>query len=66
MLLLDEPMGGEPGRREDMARYVLDVNQERGVTVILIESTHYGRGHGYFRQGRGSRPRPVHRHGHAR
>jgi branched-chain amino acid transport system ATP-binding protein len=23
--------------KEDMARYVLDVNQERGVTVVLIE-----------------------------
>jgi branched-chain amino acid transport system ATP-binding protein len=23
--------------KEDMARYVLDVNQERGITVVLIE-----------------------------
>jgi branched-chain amino acid transport system ATP-binding protein len=23
--------------KEDMARYILDVNQERGVTVVLIE-----------------------------
>ena len=23
--------------KEDMARYVLDVNQERGMTVVLIE-----------------------------
>src|SRR4029453_8587299 len=38
VLLLDEPMGGmNQDEKEDMARYVLDVNQERGVTVVLIE-----------------------------
>jgi branched-chain amino acid transport system ATP-binding protein len=38
VLLLDEPMGGmNQEEKEDMARFVLDVNQERGVTVILIE-----------------------------
>jgi branched-chain amino acid transport system ATP-binding protein len=38
ILLLDEPMGGmNQDEKEDMARYVLDVNQERGVTVVLIE-----------------------------
>ena len=38
MLLLDEPMGGmNQDEKEDMARYILDVNQERGVTVVLIE-----------------------------
>lgn len=38
VLLLDEPMGGmNQDEKEDMARYVLDVNQERGVTVALIE-----------------------------
>src|ERR1700722_167631 len=38
LLLLDEPMGGmNQDEKEDMARYVLDVNQERGVTVVLIE-----------------------------
>ena len=38
MLLLDEPMGGmNQDEKEDMARYVLDVNQERGITVVLIE-----------------------------
>src|SRR5215468_5094820 len=38
VLLLDEPMGGmNQDEREDMARYILDVNQERGVTVVLIE-----------------------------
>ena len=38
MLLLDEPMGGmNQDEKEDMARYILDVNQERGMTVVLIE-----------------------------
>jgi branched-chain amino acid transport system ATP-binding protein len=38
VLLLDEPMGGmNQDEKEDMARYILDVNQERGVTVVLIE-----------------------------
>jgi branched-chain amino acid transport system ATP-binding protein len=38
ILLLDEPMGGmNQDEKEDMARYVLDVNQELGTTVILIE-----------------------------
>jgi len=38
VLLLDEPMGGmNQDEKEDMARYVLDVNQQRGVTVVLIE-----------------------------
>jgi len=38
VLLLDEPMGGmNQDEKEDMARYILDVNQERGMTVVLIE-----------------------------
>ncbi|MFM9941327.1 MAG: ABC transporter ATP-binding protein [Hyphomicrobiaceae bacterium] len=38
VLLLDEPMGGmNQDEKEDMARYILDVNQDRGVTVVLIE-----------------------------
>ena len=38
VLLLDEPMSGmNQEEKEDMARYVLDVNEERGTTVILIE-----------------------------
>jgi branched-chain amino acid transport system ATP-binding protein len=38
ILLLDEPMGGmNQDEKEDMARYILDVNQERGMTVVLIE-----------------------------
>jgi branched-chain amino acid transport system ATP-binding protein len=38
LLLLDEPMGGmNQEEKEDMARYVLDVNQNWGTTIILIE-----------------------------
>ena len=38
VLLLDEPMAGmNQEEKEDMARYVLDVNEERGTTVVLIE-----------------------------
>lgn len=38
LLLLDEPMAGmNTEEKEDMARYVLDVHELAGVTVILIE-----------------------------
>ena len=38
VLLLDEPMNGmNQEEKEDMARYVLDVNEERATTVVLIE-----------------------------
>ena len=38
VLLLDEPMAGmNAEEKEDMARYILDVNELRGVTVVLIE-----------------------------
>jgi branched-chain amino acid transport system ATP-binding protein len=38
LLLLDEPMGGmNQEEKEDMARFILDVNQEWGVTLLLIE-----------------------------
>ena len=38
VLLLDEPMGGcNHEEKEDMARFILDVNEEWGVTVVLIE-----------------------------
>jgi branched-chain amino acid transport system ATP-binding protein len=38
LLLLDEPMAGmNSEEKEDMARYVLVVNQLRGVTTVLIE-----------------------------
>ena len=38
LLLLDEPMAGmNAEEKEDMARYILDVNQERGTTIVMIE-----------------------------
>ena len=38
LLLLDEPMAGmNVEEKEDMARFILDVNEERGVTTVLIE-----------------------------
>src|SRR6266404_9662446 len=38
ILLLDEPMGGmNLEEKEDMARFILDVNEEWGTTIILIE-----------------------------
>jgi len=38
LLLLDEPMAGmNQEEKEDMARFILDVKEERGATVILIE-----------------------------
>ena len=37
-MLLDEPMAGmNLEEKEDMCRFVLDVNQEFGTTVALIE-----------------------------
>lgn len=37
-LLLDEPMAGmNTEEKEDMARFILDVNELAGVTVVLIE-----------------------------
>lgn len=38
VLLLDEPMAGmNSEEKEDMARYILDVHELAGVTVVLIE-----------------------------
>ncbi len=38
VLLLDEPMGGmNQEEKEDMARFILDINAEWGTTIILIE-----------------------------
>ncbi|PYM58733.1 MAG: ABC transporter ATP-binding protein [Candidatus Rokuibacteriota bacterium] len=38
VLLLDEPMGGmNQEEKEDMARFILDVNEEWRTTIILIE-----------------------------
>jgi branched-chain amino acid transport system ATP-binding protein len=38
LLLLDEPMAGmNVEEKEDMARFVLDIHEERGITVVMIE-----------------------------
>ncbi len=38
MILLDEPMAGmNLEEKEDMARYIIDLNEEWGMTVIMIE-----------------------------
>ena len=38
LLLLDEPMSGmNVEEKEDMARFILDINEELGVTIVLIE-----------------------------
>ena len=38
LLLLDEPMAGmNVEEKEDMARFILDINEAWGVTIILIE-----------------------------
>lgn len=38
ILIIDEPMAGmNIEEKEDMARFILDVNEEHGVTIVLIE-----------------------------
>lgn len=38
LLLLDEPMAGmNAEEKEDMARFILDIHERRGTTIILIE-----------------------------
>jgi branched-chain amino acid transport system ATP-binding protein len=38
MLLLDEPMAGmNVEEKQDMCRFVLDVNEQYGTTIVLIE-----------------------------
>jgi len=38
LLLLDEPMAGmNHEEKEDMARYVIDLNEEWGMTIVMIE-----------------------------
>ena len=38
LLLLDEPMAGmNVEEKEDMVRFVLDIQKERGITVVLVE-----------------------------
>ncbi len=38
LLLLDEPMAGmNSEEKEDIARFILDIHEQRGITVVLIE-----------------------------
>ncbi len=38
VLLLDEPMAGmTTEEKEDMARFILDIREERGTTIVLVE-----------------------------
>jgi branched-chain amino acid transport system ATP-binding protein len=38
VLLLDEPMAGmNLEEKEDMARFILDIHEEKGTTIILVE-----------------------------
>ena len=38
LLLLDEPMAGmNVEEKEDMARFILDVNEEKSISIVLIE-----------------------------
>jgi branched-chain amino acid transport system ATP-binding protein len=38
LLLLDEPMAGmNVEEKEDMVRFIMDIQKERGVTVVLVE-----------------------------
>jgi branched-chain amino acid transport system ATP-binding protein len=38
LLLLDEPMAGmNVEEKEDMARFILDIHEQRGVTIVMIE-----------------------------
>jgi len=38
LLLLDEPMAGmNVEEKQDMCRFVLDVNEQYGTTIVLIE-----------------------------
>jgi branched-chain amino acid transport system ATP-binding protein len=38
MLLLDEPMAGmNVEEKQDMCRFILDVNEQYGTTMVLIE-----------------------------
>jgi branched-chain amino acid transport system ATP-binding protein len=38
LLLLDEPMAGmNVEEKEDMVRFILDIQKERAITVVLVE-----------------------------
>ena len=50
LLLLDEPMAGmNVEGKQDMCRFILDVNDQLGTTIVLISTTWGGDGH--FRPG---------------
>ena len=65
LLLLDEPMAGmNVEEKQDMCRFILDVNDQFGTTIVLIEHD-MRRGHGHLRPGRGARLRQEDRRRHA-
>ena len=65
LLLLDEPMGGmNQEEKEDMARYVIDVNEQWGTTIILIEHD-MAVVMDISDPGHRARPRPQDRRGHS-
>ena len=65
LILLDEPMAGmNLEETEDMARYILDINEEWGGHCAAGGARH-GRGHGSFRPDCGARFRQRARHGNA-
>ncbi len=38
LILLDEPMAGmNLEEKEDMARYIIELNEQYGITVVMIE-----------------------------
>ncbi len=40
VLMLDEPVAGmKPEETEDMARFILDVKEEWGVTILMVSTT---------------------------
>jgi branched-chain amino acid transport system ATP-binding protein len=65
VLLLDEPMAGmNVEEKQDMCRFILDVNDEFGTTIVLIEHD-MGVGDGHLRPRRRARLRPQDRRRHA-
>ena len=66
LLLLDEPMAGmNLEEKEDMSRFILDVNQQFGTTIALIEHD-MGVVMDLSRSRRRARLRPQDRRRHAR
>ena len=63
VLLLDEPMAGmNVEEKQDMCRFILDVNDEFGTTIVLIEHDMRGDGHQRPRGGAGLRQEDRRRH----